>query len=300
MSIVNKLKGAWRGFQNPEVNVPSPVAELPEVSQAIEVETVLNPGVVGLTDAVRSGWYLKDSAELYRGFKILEDDVVLDVGCGDGLATLFCADFGPHIVFTDVVESKIDELVSKAKRSKARKVEGILSDSLPLPLADGYASKILSMEVLEHTHAPDKILKELYRVGKPGAQYLISVPDSRSENLQKTYAHPSYFEEPNHIHIFDKTQFIDLVEGAGLIVEEYSTWGFFWTMWMSIFWSVPSVADTDGAETIGLLSPPYHPALQAWTKTWQEVLMSKNGQGFIDAMNTTYPKAQLILARKPL
>lgn len=81
----------------------------------------LDPRVCGLKDAVLRGWYQSDTGELFPGFKIMADDVVLDVGCGDGAAILFCARQGAHIVFSDVDAGKIKILIAKARYSKARK-----------------------------------------------------------------------------------------------------------------------------------------------------------------------------------
>ena len=224
----------------------------PATAQADE-RTAADPRKVGYQDAVNSGWYQREAGELLEGFKIVPEDTVLDVGCGEGLAALFCASQGAHVVFTDVDPDKIAALREKAERSKARKVEAFVSDSRPLPLDDEYASKVLAMEMLEHTDDPVAILAELVRVGKPGAQYLITVPDQRSEHLQQPFADPSYFKAPNHVQIFDKKRFCDLVSDAGLVIEKYHTWGFYWVMWMSIFWSLPQQAPEK--ETLALVAP---------------------------------------------
>ena len=154
-------------------------------SPAATAEKNVDPRICGLLDAVRRGWYQLETGELFIGFKVTRDDIVLDVGCGEGNAMLFCAKQGAHVVFSDVDATKIKALTEKANETKARKVEGFVSDTTPLPLPDEYATKILSTEMLEHTSNPEIILAELVRVGKPGAQYLITVPDSRSEMLQK-------------------------------------------------------------------------------------------------------------------
>jgi len=266
-------------------------------SSTPDKEEPADPKKVGFQDAFNSGWYQRETSELLKGFKITPEDTVLDVGCGEGLATLFCASQGAHVVFTDVDEGKIDQLKDKALRSKARKVEALVSDSMPLPLADEYASKILAMEMLEHTKDPEAIVRELVRVGKPGAQYLITVPDKRSEDLQEPFASTQYFERPNHIQVFDKKDFCDLVKSAGLVIENYTTWGFFWVMWMSIFWIVPA-QESDG-ETMGMIHPPYHKALQRWAETWNEIMKLPDAQSMVDAFNRTLPKAQAVIARKP-
>jgi ubiquinone/menaquinone biosynthesis C-methylase UbiE len=72
----------------------------------------------------------------------------------------------------DVDAGKIKALAEKANQTKARKVEGFVSNTTPLPLPDEYATKILAPEMLEHTSNPGIILAELVRVGKSGAQYL--------------------------------------------------------------------------------------------------------------------------------
>ena len=256
-----------------------------------------DPRMCGLIDILKRGWYKSDTGELCAGFKVTADDIVLDVGCGDGGATLFCARQGAHIVFSDVNATKIKALIEKANETKARKVEGFVSDTTPLPLPDEYATKILSMEMLEHTTNPEKILAELVRVGKPGAQYLITVPDSRSEMLQKPFANPTYFSKPNHIHIFNKKSFVRLVENSGLKVERYDTWGFYWTVFMSLFWIVQQQECYNGV-TLEHNQPPYHPVLQSWANTWAGLMELNCSEKLLKSFDKYLPKAQVIIARK--
>lgn len=260
--------------------------------------TDVDPRYCGLRDAVRRGWYNLETGELFKGFQVTEEDVVLDVGCGEGNAVLFCAKQGAHVVFSDVDAAKIGALIRKAGQTRARKVEGFVSNSLPLPLPDGYATKILATEMLEHTAAPEAILAELFRVGKPGARYLITVPDARSEILQKPVAHPSYFSTPNHIQIFDKKRFVRLTEDAGLKIEQYDTWGFYWTIFMSLFWLVHQENDLNGA-VLDQIQPPYHPVLQSWSNTWAGLLELNGAEKLLEAFDQFLPKTQVIIAAKP-
>lgn len=257
----------------------------------------VDPRVCGLLDAVKRGWYQLDTGELFTGFKIMQDDVVLDVGCGEGNAVLFCARQGAHVVFTDVDAAKISALIEKIKATPARKAEGFISDTMPLPLPDEYATKILATEVLEHTAQPEKIMEELVRVGRPGALYFLTVPDSRSEMLQKPFANPVYFTEPNHIQIFDRERFVRLVENSGLKVARYETWGFYWTFFMSLFWLVHQKGDLQGA-VLDAITSPYHPVLQSWSNTWAGLMELKGAEKVMESFDHYLPKTQLIIAEK--
>lgn len=258
----------------------------------------VDPRWCGLQDAVRRGWYNLKTGELFAGFQITADDVVLDAGCGEGNAVLFCAKQGAHVVFTDVDRDKISTLVEKAGKTPARKVEGFVSNCLPLPLPAAYVSKILATEMLEHTKNPEAILAELVRVGRPGAKYLITVPDARSEMLQKPVAHPVYFNAPNHIQIFDRERFVGLIENAGLKVERYDTWGFYWTVFMSLFWMVNGKDQTDGA-VLDQINPPYHPVLQSWANTWSQLMELPGAEKLMESFDRFLPKTQAIVAVKP-
>jgi ubiquinone/menaquinone biosynthesis C-methylase UbiE len=257
----------------------------------------VDPRFCGLRDAVKRGWYQLETGELFTGFKVTKSDVVLDVGCGEGNAVLFCAKQGAHIVFSDIDAAKIKALIKKAGETKARKVEGFVSNTTPLPLPDEYATKILAMEVLEHTANPEIILAELVRVGKPDAQYLITVPDFRSEMLQKPVAHPVYFSKPNHIQIFDKERFVRLVENSGLKVELYDTWGFYWSIFMSLFWMVHREESFNGA-VLDRIAPPYHPVLQSWSNTWAGLMELNGAEKLMESFDNYLPKTQVIIARK--
>ena len=257
----------------------------------------VDPRVCGLLDVVKRGWYQLETGEIFTGFKVTRDDIVLDVGCGEGNATLFCARQGAHVVFSDIDAAKIAALIKKVNKTKAAKAEGFVSDTAPLPLTDEYATKILSMEILEHTPKPEKIMSELVRVGKPGALYLITVPDSRSEMLQKPIAAPVYFSEPNHIQIFDKESFVRLVENSGLKVERYDTWGFYWTFFMSLFWLVHQEECFHDA-VLDCIKPPYHPVLQSWSNTWAGLMKLNGSERLMESFDKYLPKTQVIIARK--
>jgi 2-polyprenyl-3-methyl-5-hydroxy-6-metoxy-1,4-benzoquinol methylase len=242
-----------------------------------------------LVDASLSGWFKHETAELIEGFKISSEDVVLDVGCGDSPFLNFCAMQGANVIFADIDAQKIKAMVKILEDSAARSITPLVSDACFLSLKNAAASKIIAMEVMEHVDDTNLFLKELVRVGKPGAQYLISVPDPMAETVQKKLAPSVYFEKPNHVRIIGREEFEQMVVDAGLVVEERKSYGFYWSIWWIFFWACKQD-----------LSPPWHPLLESWTQTWSQLIATQDGPRVKRVLDNFMPKSQAIIARKPL
>ncbi|MFS2197887.1 class I SAM-dependent methyltransferase [Pseudomonas sp. Pseusp3] len=260
----------------------------------------VSPRDVGLHDAMHDGWFSGDSGELLKGFAITADDTLLDVGCGEGVATLFAIRQGASVIFTDSEYDKVHDLARQVAAQSDKPNLGLVSNSLPLPLAEGCASKVVCMEVLEHIDQPEPFMAELVRMGRPGALYLLSVPSPVGEHLQKGIAPASYFQSPNHVQIFSPERFAALVEDAGLVIEHRQASGFFWVMGMIFFWASERAAGRDlGGAVRDRIQAPYPPLMESWAKTWQDLLAQPDGLAIKRMLDQFMPKSQVIIARKP-
>ena len=262
---------------------------VPVEAQSISGLPPVDSMALGLHDAVLSGWYLNSTDEVFKGVRINPEDVVVDVGCGDGGALNFCAARGAHLIGMDIDPSVISHVRQRLEDSAARKMEFMLIESATLPVADEIATRVICTEVLEHVDDPAQVMAELARIGKPGARYLISVPDALQENLQKEVAPDSYFQKPNHVRIIGRDEFEALVRDAGLVVEQHDYYGFYWSIWWAMFWT----AKVD-------LSNPVHPLLDQWSRTWQALLETEGGMALKDKLDAFMPKSQVIVASKPM
>ncbi|MES2819195.1 MAG: class I SAM-dependent methyltransferase [Pseudomonadota bacterium] len=271
----------------------APAAVLPELPVTVMTAAVSEapalPDDPTLTDAYLSGWFRRDSGELFEGFPIDAADSVLDIGCGDGPFATFCAERGAEVIFADIDAEKVAAVEAMLKQSPARAVLPLVTDANPIPLPDARVNKVIAMEVLEHVQDPAQFMRELVRVAKPGAQFLITVPDPLGESVQKKLAPDAYFEHPNHIRVFQRDEFEQLILDAGLVIEKRADYGFYWSIWWFFFWACKQD-----------LSPPWHPLLESWTRTWNMLLSTPDGPRIKKALDEAMPKSQAIIARKPL
>lgn len=244
---------------------------------------------VGLDDTQLSGWFNDHTGELMVGCPIGPDDVVLDVGCGDGGVAEFCARRGAQIILADINGEELAKAAKRLSLVSKRKVEFFETDSNPLPIPDESVTRVVCTEVLEHVDDPKAVVAELVRVGRPGAIYVISVPDPVLESLQKHVAAPAHFEKPNHIRIFEREEFAELLRGAGLTVERRYYYGFYWSVWWILFWQCEVSTFEEAAA---------HPVLLNWARTWRSMLDCKDGLRTKRLLDRFLPKSQVIIARK--
>lgn len=259
-----------------------------------------DPRWAGLADGVMSGWFLQASDELVRGFAVSAQDRVLDFGCGNGESALFCARRGAHITVADIDAAKLEQVEQRLAQSAAGSYRSILMRDNVIALESNSMTRVIAMDVLEHTREPSQLLAELVRVGAPGARYVISVPDRRGEEFQRAFAPATYFDEPNHIQIFDMAEFAALVSAAGLVIEQHTTHGFFWLMHFSLYWLTERAAgrELEGA-AMDRIAAPYHPLLQQWASLWHQIIRLPDGPLLKQAFDAALPKGQCLVAVKP-
>ncbi|WP_439886999.1 class I SAM-dependent methyltransferase [Pseudomonas sp. MBLB4123] len=261
---------------------PEPVPRVPAPVEAEQID-------IGLVDIHLSGWLQNETGELVRGFAIGPEDSVLDIGCGEGGYALFSARQGAEMILADVDAEKLETARQRLQAETARSVQTLVTDANPIPLPDARVSKVVAMEVLEHVDDPAQFMAELVRVAKPGAQFLLSVPDEVIEGVQQHIAPSVYFEKPNHIRIFKRGELKQLAVEAGLVVEHSMQYGFYHSVWWSLYWACENQP----------LTPPWHPLLENWSETWSKLLSLPAGPRIKAALDAVMPKSQVVVARKP-
>jgi SAM-dependent methyltransferase len=144
----------------------------------------------------------------YKLLNVAKDDVVLDVGCGEGRHIIHaCLE---HDILGIGVDLSSRDLKTASERFSPFNAHNPKSqfflqqtDATRLPFADNSFDKIICSEVLEHIENYSGVLLEIKRVLKPKGTLAISVPRAWPEKICWKLSSAYHQVEGGHIRIFN-------------------------------------------------------------------------------------------------
>jgi ubiquinone/menaquinone biosynthesis C-methylase UbiE len=103
------------------------------------------------------------------------DDVVVDLGAGTGLLTLALAPHVRELVAVDISERMLERLDDTATADGVDNVEPLVAGLRRIPLADEFATLVVSNYAFHHLDDPGKelALAEARRILRPGGRLVI-------------------------------------------------------------------------------------------------------------------------------
>lgn len=119
--------------------------------------------------------FVRRAKIIFKELGLKKGDRVLDVGCGRGfyVNSISCLE-GVEVVGVDLNK----EYLNQAKKLiKKNNVQLEVADVTKLPFEDNSFDKVIASEILEHLGDDNLALKEIYRVMKPGAIIIATVPN---------------------------------------------------------------------------------------------------------------------------
>lgn len=158
-------------------------------------------------------------ADEFKVFAEAATGKVLDFGAGSG-------DLATHLSRRglDVVGLELDEpRIRNALTQEAMALVKLYPGDLPLPFASETFDWIVSTEVLEHLHDPQRFIPEFARVLKPGGKMLLTTPDISSiPSSFLTGTVPWHLLEATHFNFFTPASLLSLYAPYFDLVDFYS------------------------------------------------------------------------------
>ena len=150
----------------------------------------------------RSAWFVARS--------IRRSGRVLDVGCGRGITLRALADAG--------CETHGFEVSKHALRGIDPRVHVTVANSLAeAGYPDGHFDGVLMWHVLEHVQNPGEVLREAWRILKPGGVVIVAVPNYSS--LQAKWSGAAWFhlDPPRHLYHFPIAALEQMITAVGFV-----------------------------------------------------------------------------------
>lgn len=255
---------------------------------------------MGLRDDTLAGFFNNQTGELFTRFQLDMSDMLVDVGCGGGGPLEFAARHAGQIVALDIDPDALEKCRRNLDPGSKSQITFMNGSSEAIPLNDEVATKVMCLEVLEHVDDPRLAMSELFRIGRPGSYYLISVPHENSEEILKRIAPSAAYEKPHHIRVFGTEDFKQLISSSGLEIISHDFIGAFSTITVALYWLTTGRVNANGQTQLQTEFVFDNPAIQDWAKAWSFLLDLPNGDDLKGLFDLLIPKSQIIVAQKPM
>ncbi len=136
---------------------------------------------------------------------------ILEVGCGGGALLAFLESRGLEAVGVDISEEAVRLAARAAPRSAV-----LRADAAELPFEDASFERLVSHHLVEHLPDLPTALAEWRRVLAPGSRLALCTPN-------RLYPSPRIFDDPSHLHVYERRELEAAVSRAGFRVEKSLT-----------------------------------------------------------------------------
>lgn len=141
----------------------------------------------------------------------VESGRVLDVGCGYGAFILRMQYFKPNLKYFGVDLS--EAMIHLARRNANADFFVASAENLPFP--DNYFSIVVCKDTFHHFDKPANVLKEMFRVTKPGGK--IYITDLRRDSSEEVIL--QVIQELCETNFVNASQYVDSIKASYNIAE---------------------------------------------------------------------------------
>ena len=151
---------------------------------------------------------------------------LLDVACGPGVVTAALAPAAASIIAFDATEQMLEKAKVRCARAGVSNVAFRSGDAESLPFEDGEFDGVVTRLAIHHFAAPQRAIKEIYRVLRPGGVAVI-VDVISSENAGESDLHNAVerLRDPSHVRMLPASELVSNLNDAGFPdVERSAPW----------------------------------------------------------------------------
>lgn len=160
------------------------------------------------------------NSKLWFTKHLKKQDIVLDLGCGNGQHTHKASAFVNNIIGVDYDQVSLDIANKTARFKNATFKESNLEEKLPFN--NSTFDKVMLLDVLEHLRNRKQIIEEIKRVLKRNGLLFISVPNSETSwKKQQREVGVCSFSDPDHKIEYSEKQIRDLLKNNDLDVISF-------------------------------------------------------------------------------
>jgi len=190
---------------------------------------------------------------LYNRFNLKRGDKFLDIGCGRG-------EFLRGFIDCGVQGHGVDRSRTAERYCPEAELRTADLENEELPYPDNHFDVIYSKSVIEHFYYPEKLVKEMFRVLKPGGLLITMCPDWE-------YNVRNYFEDYTHRTPFTQTSLrdIQMIHGFENIKVEYFRQ-------LPILWNLGSIL-MPIAEITRIFMPSVLKRYSKWVRFSKEIML---------------------------
>ena len=147
---------------------------------------------------------------------------VLDIGCGGGVYTNKVKGKWPNLKYYAL---DISQTAIKSAKSRFIGIQFQVANAEKLPYPGNLFEFVFIRQVLDHLKEPNRALKEIYRVLKPGKFAYLAVPLEKGKFMIRP---PLKLTEKfqGHLHHFSKETLLEMFKKNGFTVVKYYYSGF--------------------------------------------------------------------------
>jgi len=206
------------------------------------------------SQAIHPKHLLEEAPEWIKYFD--KEDEVLDIGCHNGQRDFKLSPFVKSITAFDYDKKAIKNAKNWQEEKEFKNIEFLeLSAEEVLPFKNASFDKILFLDVIEHLHNRDLIMKECFRVLKRDGQMILAAPNKETpwKIFQKELG-LFYYSDKDHKIEYSKNELIKIHTDAGFEILEVRL----------ITYDFPFVGLID---IIGGISLNLYKKLQDWKKS---------------------------------